>query len=335
VPQLAVVALGGNAIIRSGQAGTAAEQAGNAHALAAAVHRIRDAGWTVVVVHGNGPQVGNLAIQQEEAAHRVPELPLCWLGAMTEGQLGSLLALALHEADGAGSAGIVSVVTHVVVDADDPAFERPTKPIGPFLEAAEARRRAAERGWTVGEDAGRGYRRLVPSPQPRKIVELDALRALLAQELIVIAAGGGGVPVVRDGAGYRGVDAVIDKDLAAQRLASTLNADALVLVTDVPAVLLDYGTPAAHPISDIDVEEAQRHAAAGQFPDGSMGPKIRAAIGFIREGGGVAVITNADGAASTLCGDGPGTRIRAAAAAPERVVVAPRGSTSNLRTGAA
>jgi carbamate kinase len=282
VPQLAVVALGGNAIIRSGQAGTAAEQAANARGLAAAVHRIRDAGWTVVVVHGNGPQVGNLAIQQEEAAHRVPELPLCWLGAMTEGQLGSLLTLALHEACGAGSPGVVSVVTHVVVDADDPAFERPTKPIGPFLAAAEAQRRAAERGWTVGEDAGRGFRRLVPSPQPREIVELDALRALLAQELIVIAAGGGGVPVIRDEAGYRGVDAVIDKDLAAQRLASALHAQALVLVTDIPAVLLDYGTPAAHPISDMDVDEAQRHVAAGQFPDGSMGPKVRAAVGFVR-----------------------------------------------------
>jgi carbamate kinase len=345
VPQLAVVALGGNAITRSGQTGTFAEQTENARGLAAAVHRIRDAGWTVVVVHGNGPQVGNLAIQQEEAAHRVPELPLCWLGAMTEGQLGSLLTLALHREaphreasrqEGARSPGVVSIVTHVVVDADDPAFERPTKPIGPFLTAAEAQARAAERGWTVGEDAGRGYRRLVASPQPREIVELDALRALLARELIVIAAGGGGVPVVHDGAGYRGVDAVIDKDLAAQRLASALNADALVLVTDIPAVLLDYGTPAAHPISEMDVDEAQRHAAAGQFPDGSMGPKVRAALGFVREGGGVAVITNADGAASTLGGDGPGTRIRAVPAPVERTGSPPAvGSGSDLRTGAA
>ncbi len=336
VPQLAVVALGGNAITRSGQAGSAAEQIQNARGLAAAVHRIRAAGWTVLVVHGNGPQVGNLAIQQEEAAHRVPELPLCWLGAMTEGQLGSLLTLALHETGGGRGPGVVAVVTHVVVDADDPAFERPTKPIGPFLDAGEAQARATERGWTIGEDAGRGYRRLVPSPQPREIVELDALRALLAQGLVVVAAGGGGVPVIRDGAGYRGVDAVIDKDLAAQRLASALHADALVLVTDIPAVLLDYGTPAAHPISDMGVEQAQRHAAAGEFPDGSMGPKMRAAIGFVREGGGIAVITNADGAASTLEGDGPGTRIRAVSEPAGRVEPPPAGGrAADLRTGAA
>lgn len=309
MPQIAVVALGGNAITRSGQAGTFAEQTENARAMAAMVATLRDGGWTVVLVHGNGPQVGNLAIQQEEAADRVPELPLFSLGAMTQGQLGCLLTLALHEAGQGRVPGVVAVVTHVVVDADDPAFSRPTKPIGPFLTEDEAATHAAERGWTVGEDAGRGYRRLVASPEPRGIVELDAIKALVDHGMVVIAAGGGGVPVTRSGTGYRGVDAVVDKDLAAQRLASALDADALILVTDVEQVMLDFGTPSARPITEIDVAKAQRHADDGQFPEGSMGPKMRAAIGFLREGGRTAVITNAALAPGALAGSGEGTRI--------------------------
>lgn len=313
MPQIAVVALGGNAITRNGQAGTFAEQTENARVMAAAICRLRDAGWTVVLVHGNGPQVGNLAVQQEAAADRVPELPLHWLGAMTEGHLGCLLTLALHHAGEGRLPGVVTVVTHVVVDADDPAFESPTKPIGPFLTESVARTHATERGWTVGEDAGRGFRRLVASPQPREIVELGAIRALVDQGMIVVAAGGGGVPVVADAPGYRGVDAVIDKDHAAQRLASALGADALVLVTDIPAVMLDFGTPDARTITEMGVEEAQRHADGGQFPEGSMGPKMRAAIEFVREGGGTAVITDAEGSCAALTGAGVGTRIVAAA----------------------
>ncbi len=313
--KIAVVALGGNAVTRSDQAGTYAEQAANARALATAVCRIRDAGWRVVVVHGNGPQVGNLAIQQEEGAGRVPELPLFWLGAMTEGQLGSLLALALHEVGGGRLPGVVPVVTHTVVDPDDPAFDHPTKPIGPFLDEDTARRHAAERGWTVGADAGRGHRRFVASPEPRRIVELDDIRSLVDRGSIVIAAGGGGVPVVVDGTGYRGVDAVIDKDLAAERLASTLGADALVLVTGVPRVMLDFGTPTARDLAEMTVEQAQAHADDGQFPEGSMGPKMRAAVRFVRATAGVAVITDAEHAAASLdpaaggAGTDTGTRI--------------------------
>ncbi len=309
--QIAVVALGGNAITRSGQTGTFEEQTANARGMAGSICRLRDAGWTVVLVHGNGPQVGNLAIQQEQAAYRVPAMPLFWLGAMTEGQLGSLLALALHDAD-PGLPGVVAVVTHVVVDADDPAFSRPTKPIGPFFPEEEAMAHAAKEGWTVGEDAGRGFRRLVASPQPEGIVEIDAIRALVDQGMIVIAAGGGGVPVTRSGTGYQGVDAVIDKDFAAQRLANALGAAALVLVTDIEQVMVDYGTPDARPIVEIDVLQAQRHADDGQFPEGSMGPKMRAAIQFVNEGGRTAVITNADLAPAALAGTGPGTRIVAA-----------------------
>lgn len=311
---IAVVALGGNAITRSGQTGTFAEQWANAMAMVEAVCRLRADGWTVVLVHGNGPQVGNLAVQQEEGAHRVPELPLFQLGAMTEGQLGSLLGLALRRTCGARLPGVVALITHVVVDEADAAFRRPTKPIGPFLSEEEARRQAAARGWAIGEDAGRGYRRLVASPQPLHIVELEAVRALVEQGLVVVAAGGGGVPVVPDGSGYRGVDAVIDKDLVAQRLASGLDADAMVLVTDVPQVMLDYGTPTARSVEQMTVEQAQRHADANQFPEGSMGPKVRAAIEFLREGGRIAVITNAERANVSLCpsiypGVASGTRI--------------------------
>ncbi|WP_028936156.1 carbamate kinase [Pseudonocardia spinosispora] len=295
-----VVALGGNAITRSGQAGTYAEQAENALGMADAVCRLRAAGWTVVLVHGNGPQVGNLAVQQQESTGKVPEQPLHVLGAMTEGQLGSLLTLALLRVCGSTLSGVATVVTHVVVDPDDPGFSRPTKPIGPFLSEAEARRHADEQGWTVGEDAGRGYRRLVASPAPLRIVELDALRALVDRGVVVIAAGGGGVPVVRDEVGYRGVDAVIDKDLAAQRLATELGAEALVLVTDVPQVMIDYGTPNAHPIDRMTVSEAQAHADDHQFPEGSMGPKMRGAIQFLRAGGRLAVITNAERACASL-----------------------------------
>jgi carbamate kinase len=253
-----------------------------------------------VLVHGNGPQVGNLAIQQQEGRHRVPALPLFWLGAMTEGQLGSLLTLALHEAGDGNLPGVVSVVTHVVVDESDPAFGRPTKPVGPFMTQDEAEQLATELGWTVGEDAGRGYRRLVASPRPQEIVELDSVRALVDLGAIVVAAGGGGVPVVADGNAYRGVDAVIDKDLAAQRLASALGAEALVLITDVPRVMLDFGTPDAREITEMTADEATTHAADGQFPEGSMGPKVRAAIQFLQEGGTTAVITNPGRACASL-----------------------------------
>lgn len=348
VTRTAVVALGGNALIRNGQAGTYLEQAANARAMAAAVCRLRDAGWGIVLVHGNGPQVGNLAIQQEEGAERVPELPLFWLNAMTEGQLGCLLVLAMHEAGRGRLPGVVSVVTHVVVDRGDAAFAEPRKPIGPFMTEEVARGLAAERGWTVGEDAGRGYRRLVPSPEPGRIVELDAIRTLVDSGAIVIAAGGGGVPVVEDGPALCGVDAVIDKDLAAQRLATSLGADALVLVTDVAQVMLDHGTPHARPIGDLTAEEAQAHADDGQFPEGSMGPKVRSAVRFVRSGGTTSVITDTERLVASL-EDGvqtgrTGTRILPGPAAPTTTPTAqprtrptpavPDVATSADRTGA-
>jgi carbamate kinase len=290
--RIVVLALGGNALTPVGQAGTYQEQEANATLMARSVQSLIRTGWEVVVVHGNGPQVGNLALQQEEGSDLVPAQPLFALGAMTQGHLGSLLTLAFHRVGATRGRGVVSIVTHAVVDPDDPAFAQPTKPIGPFLAPDEAEAFAATRGWAVKDDAGRGHRRVVPSPQPTAIVEVEAIRALLHEGFLVVAGGGGGVPVVPNGeSGYRGVDAVIDKDYAAQCLATALGAEALVLVTSVESVLLDYGTPRQRAVAEIGLEEAEHHLAEGQFAEGSMGPKVRAAIRFLHAGGEEAVIT--------------------------------------------
>ena len=237
-----MVALGGNALAAEGQLGTYDEQRANAITMAESIAQLLDSGWRVVVVHGNGPQVGNLAIQQEMGRDEVPEMPLFSLGAMTEGQLGSLIAIALYRACG-GRYHIAAMLSHVIVDLADPAFARPTKPIGPFFSADKAARLARERGWDIAEDAGRGYRRVVASPEPKGFVEIDAIRCLLDAGHVVVTGGGGGIPVGRRGTVWDGVDAVIDKDYAAAELAHQLSADALVLITGVDAVLLDFGQP--------------------------------------------------------------------------------------------
>lgn len=309
----AVVALGGNAITAEGEAGTYEQQRTNADAMARSICELIDDGWRVVIVHGNGPQVGNLAIQQDRGRDAVPEMPLFALGAMTQGQLGSLIAIALYRAC-RGRHHIVGILSHVIVDLKDPAFNHPNKPIGPFFSQSEATRLARTRGWDIVEDSGRGYRRVVPSPQPRGFVEIQALRCLLDAGHVVVADGGGGIPVARRGDVWDGVDAVIDKDYAAAELAHQVDADALVLVTGVDSVMLEFGTDSQRRLGRIDVAEAERHLAAGQFPEGSMGPKVRAATRFLRQGGRLAVITTAELAAATLRSQGDndtsvGTRI--------------------------
>ena len=311
MPKTAVVALGGNALTRAGQTGTYDEQSDNAVTMARAVMGLRRSGWRVVIVHGNGPQVGNLAIQHEEGRRLVPAQPLFSLGAMTQGQIGSLISLALRAEQ--IDLPVAAVVTHVVVSSDDPAFARPSKPIGPFFTKARASELAAKRGWTVDDDSGRGFRRRVASPRPVTIVETPAIEALVASGSIVIAAGGGGVPVVPGDTGLRGVEAVIDKDYVAGQLASALGAQALVFVTDVPRLMIDFGDPTERALAEIDVEAAERYQQDGQFPPGSMGPKVDAATRFLRTGGDVAVISTAALAAVTLdstdAGEGTGTRI--------------------------
>jgi carbamate kinase len=295
----ALIALGGNALCGADQTGTYTEQSANARAMAAAIGELIDARWQVAVVHGNGPQVGALGVQQDAAAGVVPPQPLFSLSAMTQGYLGSLVALALHERLGRDHQ-VVSVVTHVVVHGDDPAFTEPSKPIGPFYSATEARRLAAERGWTMADDAGRGFRRVVASPEPLGVLEADTIRQIFDAGLVVIACGGGGVPVTMSADGYVGVDAVIDKDLAAQRLASVLGVDALALVTSVPAVQLGHGTPRQHDLHELSVDDAERYLADGHFAAGSMAPKVAAAIRFIREGGHAVAITTPPLLAPTL-----------------------------------
>jgi carbamate kinase len=298
MPRTAVVALGGNAFTRAGQTGTHAELAANARTMADSVLNLRRHGWNVVVVHGNGPQVGNLAIQQDEGRGLVPAQPLFSLGAMTQGQLGSLLCLALRAR--VPDIEVAAVVTHAVVASDDPAFAVPTKPIGPFYSRARAEQLSTERGWVVTEDSGRGFRRVVASPHPVDVVETAAIRTLAAAGTIVVAGGGGGVPVVTREDGLLGVEAVIDKDYVAGRLATALSAQALVFVTDVGRVLLDFGRSTERAVDEIDVDQAERYHQDGQFPEGSMGPKILAATRFLRSGGEVVVVSRPEFAAGTL-----------------------------------
>ena len=308
VKRSAVVALGGNALAPEGGGGTFEEQLTNAVAMARVVAQLIDAGYGVVLTHGNGPQVGNLALQQEEGSRLVPPQPLFVLGAMTQGQIGHLLGLALRNVGIGGEIQVAALITHVLVDPSDPAFLQPTKPIGPFFERQRATELAAARGWQVIQDAGRGHRRVVPSPEPIAILEAEAIRALVEAGCVTIAVGGGGIPVVRRGEQFVGVDAVIDKDLAAERLASTLHADTLILITHVDHVALDYGTPQQHAVDEMSLQEAETYLKVGQFPPGSMGPKVTAAIRFLRHGGKSAMITSAAYVMQTLEGK-HGTRI--------------------------
>jgi carbamate kinase len=314
----AVVALGGNALTRMGQSGTCDEMLANAAAMASAVNDVIESGWRVVIVHGNGPQVGNLALQQE-ATTMVPAQPLALLSAMTQGLVGSLIARAIDLLRGPGTAA--ALITHVTVDPADPAFGSPSKPIGPFFEPVQARQLAETRGWIVRPDSGRGYRRVVASPEPSGVIEIDALRALVDAGHLVIAGGGGGIPVLGATSHGAAVDAVIDKDRAAGLIARLLGAQALLLVTAVERVMLDYGKPTQSELGTITADEASRYLREGQFPPGSMGPKIEAALRFLAEGGELAVVTSPDLLAATLNGSGvrSGTRIERSLSVAERI----------------
>jgi carbamate kinase len=304
-----VIAVGGNALAPEGAGGYAA-QFERAREVAQSVVGVLGEGQRVALVHGNGPQVGALALAQEALAPDVPPQPLFVLGAMTQGQLGHLLCQAIGDAlDAAGRPrAVAAVMTQVVVSGDDPAFSNPTKPIGPFFPAGRARRLAKARGWSVGEDAGRGWRRMVPSPDPLEVVEWPQIEALLRTTDVVVACGGGGVPVTRSDGGLAGVEAVIDKDLAAARLGELVGASRLLLLTGVDRVFLDYGKPTQRPVDVLTVAEARAHLDAGEFPAGSMGPKIEGAIRFVERSGGEAIITSLDCVADALAGR-TGTRV--------------------------
>jgi carbamate kinase len=294
-----VVALGGNALMRRGERGTAAEQLANLRRAVTALQPLLDEG-ELVLTHGNGPQVGNELIRQERAAAEVPPLPLWLAVAQTQAEIGALIVTELRPV--LADRPTACVLTHVRVAADDHAFDRPTKPIGPFYSAEQAETLERERGWALASDANRGHRRVVPSPEPREIVELDVIRRLVDDGTVAIACGGGGIPVVRRGNRLAGVDAVIDKDRASALLAGGLEAARLVILTEVPAVFRNFGTPQQEEIRELPRADAV--ALLPELAEGSMRPKVEAALTF----GGETLITNFDVLEEALEGRG-GTRV--------------------------
>jgi carbamate kinase len=302
--QPVVVALGGNAISPPGSRSPIPEQ--YERTLQTAHHLVHLTERPLLVTHGNGPQVGNALLRSDMAAHLLPRLPLDTCVADIQGGMGFMLQQCLDNAF--CQAGLrrstVTLVTRTVVDFDDAAFRRPSKPIGSFYEEAEARRRMAADGWAMQEDAGRGWRRVVPSPEPREIVEERAIRTLLDAGAIVVAAGGGGVPVVRQADGSLvGVEAVVDKDLASALLAANLGADVLLILTGVEHVAVDFGRPGQRDLHELRAAELAGHARAGQFAPGSMLPKVQAALRFLEAGGGRAVITTPELSEKALAGE--------------------------------
>jgi carbamate kinase len=294
-----VVALGGNAILRSKQLNSYAEQFDNIRRTCRQVAQLIAEGYQPILTHGNGPQVGNLLIQNEAASSLVPAVPLDVCGAETQGQIGYMLQQALrNELRARGiTRPAISVVTQVVVDADDPAFAQPVKPIGPFLPRDVAEQRMRDKGEVWTEVDARGWRKLVPSPQPLGIVETDVLHGLLDSGAVVIACGGGGVPVLRRPDGHlEGVEAVIDKDSAAARLALEMGASALLILTDVPGVAVDFGKPTQQFLRRVPLTELERLLVREPFSAGSMGPKVRAAYRFVHDGGNQATICALDDA---------------------------------------
>lgn len=308
--KLVLVAVGGNALIRGGQTGTAQEQFENAVETAAAVVRLIRAGYRVVLTHGNGPQVGAQLIRSELAASDAYRLPLDCCVASTQGEIGYVLQYAMWQrmqAEGLKTP-VVSLVTQVLVDPRDPAFSHPTKPIGPSYPREAALRYWDNFGWIMAEDSKHGFRRVVPSPEPVAIIELDAIKACVDRGLVVIAGGGGGVPVFNDHDISKGVEAVIDKDHTSAILARQLDADVFAIATDVDCVYLDYDKETRRPLDRLTMAQCRQYLQEGHFPAGSMGPKITAAIKYLEMGGKMVVITDHDRLLEALEGRA-GTRI--------------------------
>jgi carbamate kinase len=307
---LSVVGLGGNAIIPNANAGTIEEQRTLTRATMAQVAEQIALGVDVVLTHGNGPIIGNIALRNEALAHEVPPMPLDVCGADSQGGIGYMVQQALqNELHRPGvQRPVVTLVTQVEVDPSDPAFRNPTKPIGPFYDLRQAERLRQEKAWVLRDDSGRGLRRLVPSPKPKSIVEMEVIRTLVEEGVIVNCVGGGGVPVVRRGGEWVGVEAVIDKDRTATILATQLRASRIILLTGVETVMRGFRTPSEAPLHRITPEEAEQLLAAGEFPTGSMGPKIEAALDFLNCGGQEVIITDPEHLFAALSGN-TGTHI--------------------------
>ncbi len=294
--KIALIAFGGNALLPENQRGLQEEQLRNAQRAAKLMAHIVAKGYDLIIVHGNGPQVGNLLIQMEEAITKIPPFSLDICDAMTEGSMGYMLEKAITNELRSRSLDkeVATVVTQVLVDKEDPAFQNPTKPVGPFYSKYRAQMLAREKKWMMIEDAGRGYRKVVPSPRPIDVVPKWVISDLVRAGRVVIAAGGGGIPVIIDGRGlFKGIEAVIDKDYVASLIAREVKVDLFIILTNIERVYLDYGTPEERPIEVMSVAQAREYLGQGQFPTGSMGPKIEAAIEYIEAGGQEVMITSA------------------------------------------
>jgi carbamate kinase len=303
--QRVVIALGGNALLRRGAPDTYEEMYDAARAAAERIADIAADGWEVVVTHGNGPQVGRILIQQEAAAKQVHPMPLDVCGAESQGQIGYLLQVTIGDVffERGTERPVVTILTLARVRPQDPAFRNPTKFIGPFYSEAQAHRREEQRGWAMKPDPHGGWRRVVPSPRPYSIVETPVIKQLVADGVIVIASGGGGVPVIEKGPRLIGKEGVVDKDLAAAILAREVDAEVLLILTDVGHVQRGFGSMMPEDIERMDTAEAKRLLKRGEFGSGSMGPKIEAAVHFVEEGGRRAVIADLAEARQALTGD--------------------------------
>ena len=303
---IALIAFGGNALITEQDKGNIEQQRHAASNMCSNLLMIVEKGYDLVITHGNGPQVGNLLIQRDMTKNEIPEMPLDVLVAQTEGSLGYILQQELLNHLRAHRTGkyVVTMITQVLVDSDDPAFSNPTKPVGPFYTKKKSEQMVLEHPeWKMTADAGRGYRRVVPSPLPKRIIQSHMIRALVYAGNVVIAAGGGGIPMIKDNDDkYIGIEAVIDKDLTSALLANNIKADLFVVLTGVDKVYLNYGKEDAQPLDTLTCSQARQYLQQGHFPPGSMGPKITAALNYLENGGRKAIITNAQSLENALDG---------------------------------
>jgi len=309
--ELIVLAVGGNALIADPKHVTVQDQYDKCLETCKHITPLLAQGYRVVITHGNGPQIGYILRRAELASHELHHVPFDSASADTQGAIGYQIQKALRNTMRTWEHPVpaATVVTQVLVDSDDPSFKKPSKPIGSFMDQETAERRRQEEGWTVAEDAGRGFRRVVPSPKPLKIIELDAIRRLSEAGFAVVAVGGGGIPVVRKAGGaLTGTAAVIDKDWASSLLAQEMGADMLVIATAVEKVLLNFGKPNEQAVDQMTVADCRRFIEEGHFAPGSMLPKIEAALEFVQSGGRLALITDPEHLTSALAGE-TGTRI--------------------------
>ena len=308
---LTIVSIGGNTLIRKGEKGTIEEQFEHTEKCMAYIAKMASQGKRIVITHGNGPIVGNIVIRNEAAKDIIPPMPLYICNADSEGGIGFMLQQALYNQLEKLNAhrDVATIVTQVVVDKNDPAFSKPAKPIGPFYTKEEAERIKQQKGWTIHEDSNRGYRRVVPSPKPLKVIEADIIKRLAMDGVIVIAAGGGGVPVVEVNEGkLQGIDAVIDKDLTTAVLANAIGAETFIDLTQTDSVYINYGKQNQKPLNRPALSEVKKYLTRGEFPPGSMGPKIEAAIEFLETGGKEVIITTPELVEAAMKGKA-GTRI--------------------------